>query len=77
MTCSTCTSNLTRDLLACRVSPQNFMSLLCYSESLMDGQKWRSQVPMEIPEKLGIFYVRRPVSRNRRILSIGHGNGGG
>ena len=54
----------------------NFLSLWWYSESL--GGRWRRQissfchhqVPVESLEKLDICHVRRPVSRDRRILAM-------
>ena len=53
------------------------MSLLCYSESFMEGEVEEPslymsycQVPVEISQKLDIYHVRRPVSRDRQILVV-------
>ena len=51
------------------------MGLLCYSEIIhrrRDVEEPSSlsycQVPVEISQKLGLSHVRRPISRDRRIL---------
>ena len=52
----------------------NFTSLLCYSESFIEGEVEKPyslsyrRVPMEISQKIGICLDSRPVSRDRRIL---------